>query len=146
MRQQSVSGMSAGTLKDMLKTCFSLLASCNTWIVLSKRFQYRQHVRKTQKHLRNWEILHKHIRKKCFCVDVICFYLSIYNNKKELLTWIYVFCEPTCCRNDAVAALTTETREQARLPSTCQTNAHHIIFWSWRRGSFTAQCPETLKR
>ena len=33
--QQNVSGMSAGALEDILKTCFPLLDSSNTWVVLS---------------------------------------------------------------------------------------------------------------
>lgn len=52
----------------------------------------------------------------------------------------------TCCRNDAIGALTAQACEQAGLSSTCQANAHHIILWSWRWGSFTAQCPETLQK
>ena len=51
----------------------------------------------------------------------------------------------TCRGYDALAALATEAREQAGLPRARQPNADHIVLWSRWRGSFTAQCPETLK-
>lgn len=51
----------------------------------------------------------------------------------------------TCCGYNAIAGLAAEPGQQARLSGTCQANAHHIIFWSWRWGSFTAQRPKTLE-
>lgn len=51
----------------------------------------------------------------------------------------------TCCGDDAIAALVAQPRQQAGLPGARKANAHHVIFWSGRRGSFTAQRPETLE-
>ena len=91
-----------------------------------------------------WKRASTNLRKvRCVSVKGECFYLS---TMKDVFPLIHTLCSPTCCRNDAVTALTTEAWEQAGLSSTCQANAHHIILGSWRWGSFTAQCPETLKQ
>jgi len=51
----------------------------------------------------------------------------------------------TCGGDNVVCCLTAKSGEQAGLPRTRQTDANHVIFWSGRGRSFTAERPETLK-
>lgn len=135
--------MSTGTLEDSLKTCFPLLESCNTLIELSI-YDYNPGDSMFFKHESSSEAWKAF---KNTSEGSACFYLSTH-----IILWKKALflpdpcCVQTCCGDDAVTALTTEAWEQAGLSSTCQADAHHIVLWSWRRGSFTAQCPETLKQ
>lgn len=68
------------------------------------------------------------------------------NKHKKSKTELGRFFVRTRCGHDAIAGLAAEPGQQACLSCTCQANAHNIIFWSWRWGSFTAQRPKTLEK